>query len=108
MTAFIESLIPFQELVNQCWGILKQSLSATFPSSSRSRPAARVLIQPGGVTYPGDFWQGAIVPILSDLLRVTPPYEGGWTNGMARVLVAGYLRRGLGGSEWEVWIDFTR
>lgn len=108
MTTPTESLIPFGQLVNQCWGLLKQTLTATFPSSSRSHPSQRVIVQPGGVTYPGDFWQGVVVPTLSELIGVTPTYQDGWNNPMARTLVAGYLRRNLLASSWAVWVDFDR
>lgn len=108
VTTPMESLLPFGQLVDQCWGLLKQTLTATFPSSSRSHPSPWILIQPGDTTYPGDFWQGAVVPTLSELIRVTPAYQGGWTNPMAKTLVAGYLRRSLTGSVWSSWVDFTR
>lgn len=108
MTALVQDLIPFQPLVDQCWGILKQNLSVSFPSASRSHPSQWVQVGTGGIAYPWDFWQGVIVPTLSELIGATPTYSEGWKNPMARNLVEGYLRRNLTGSSWVVWIDFTR
>lgn len=104
----MESLLPFGQLVDQCWGLLKQTLTAGFPSSSRSHPSRWVVIEPGGITYPGDFWQGVVVPTLSELIPITPAYQAGWKNPMARDLVAGYLRRNLSASSWAQWVDFDR
>lgn len=108
MTALIQALIPFRTLVDQCWGILNQTCYLSFPSTSRSKPSEWVLVGPSGTSYPGDFWQGVIVPTLSELIGVTPSYPGGWTNPMARTLVEGYLRKNLRDSPWEVWIEFAR
>lgn len=108
MTALVQTLIPFRPLVDQCWGILKQTAYLSFPSTSRSNPSEWVFVGPSGSPYPGDFWQGVIVPTFSELIGVTPPYSGGWTNPMAKTLVEAYLRKNLQGSSWLVWIDFTR
>lgn len=107
MTVRVQALIPYQRLVDQCWGILKQTLSIGFPSSSRSHPSSGVRVFPSGVEYPWDFWEGVVAPTLSNLIGVTPPYQNGWNNPMARTLVDGYLRKNLSGSSWSVWIDFS-
>lgn len=108
MTALVQSPIPFRNLVDQCWGLLKESLFVSFPSTSRSNPSEWVEVGPGRIAYPGDFWEGVVVPTLSELIRVTPTYQGGWTNPMSKSLVEGYLRRNLRGSSWGVWVDYDR
>lgn len=107
MTAHVSEITPYRQLVDQCWGLLKGSLSVAFPSSSRSHPSRQVWVVPIGVSYPWDFWQGVVVPTLDELVEVTPPYEGGWNNPMARTLVDGYLRRTLQGSAWAPWVNFN-
>ena len=107
MTAHISEILPYQQLVDQCWGLLKGNLSVAFPSSSRSHPSQRVVVVPLGSTYPWDFWQGVVVPTLDELIGVTPSYVDGWNNPMARTVVDGYLRRTLRGSVWVSWLVIT-
>jgi hypothetical protein len=108
VSALLQALIPFQPLVDQCWGLLKRTSYLAFPSTSRSNPSEWVRVGRGEGSYPGDFWQGVAVPTLSELIGVSPSYSGGWANPMARALVESYLRKNLKTSPWEVWIDFAR
>jgi hypothetical protein len=100
-------LVPFPVMVDHCWGVLKQSLVATFPTTTRAHPSSWVYIQPGRFSYPGEFWQGLSVPVLTQLVGVTPPYRDGWKNPMARNLVDAYLRKALVGSPWAPFVTGT-
>lgn len=102
----IRELLSYRALVDQCWGLLKQSLTATFPLTTRAHPSPLVFVQPGGYTWPGDFWEEIVVPTLAGLLEAPPSYQDGWWNPMARTLVAGRLRRTLTGTRWESLVDF--
>jgi hypothetical protein len=101
-----DTLLSFRGLVDNCWGLLRGDLLATFPLGSRAHPSREVNLQPYGYVWPGDFWEGAVVPSLAELVVVTPPYQFGWRNPLARNLVEAYLRRTLTGSVWSSWVDF--
>jgi hypothetical protein len=102
------TLLPFGQLVDQVWGVLRQTYWVSFPTTNRAHPAGNVLVNPVGVLWPGDFWQGIVVPTMTTLLGMPPTYPGGWANPMARMLVSAHLRSTLSGSSWESWMDFTR
>lgn len=108
MTIPVQELLPFGELVTQCWGLLKLSLRTTFPTTTRAHPSRVVVIDPGSFIWPGDFWQEVVVPTLTALLEAPPTYQDGWQNPMARSLVEGYLRRTLTTSRWQQLVDYTR
>lgn len=100
-------LLSFHGLVDNCWSLLKGDLFVTFPLGSRSHPSREVNLQPIGYIWPGDFWEGGVVPPLAELLLVPPPYQFGWGNPLARTLVEAYLQKSLTGSVWSSWVDFT-
>jgi len=101
-------LLPFKTLVDQCWGILKGILGATFPTTTPAHPSRYVLVQPGMTSWPGNFWKDIVVPTMANLLAHPPPYVDRWFNPMARSLVEAYLRQTLQGSPWLTLMDFTR
>lgn len=102
------TLLPFDVLVDQVWGLLKRSLWVVFPTTNRSHPSRGALVQPLGFEWPGKFWQEVVVPTMSILLETPPTYPYGWSNPMARVLVEGRLRSAVTGTSWESWMDFSR
>lgn len=108
VTTQLYAPLPFRELVNQCWGLLRLTLRATFPTTTRAHPSNFVLIEPIGSHWPSDFWQEVVVPTMAQLLVKPPTYQDGWSNPMSRALVEGYLRRSLMGSSWQPMVDFTR
>jgi hypothetical protein len=101
------TLLPFRGLVDNCWSLLRGDLFVSFPTSSRSHPSREVCLQPIGYIWPGDFWEGLVVPTLDRLLQNPPTYQFGWRNPLARGLVEAYLRRSLTGSVWSSWVDFS-
>lgn len=109
VTVPINSLMPFQTLVTQVWGVLKRTLRVTFPTTTPGHPSPYVFLQPGMLKWSGEFWQDIVVPTVGDLLVSPPPYVDGWWNPMAHTLVEAKLRSALVAStKWLPLMDFTR
>lgn len=92
----------FSSLVDDGWGVLKQTRWVVArPGSDRAGPARVVFLGPD-LPSPGWFWElweGYVVPSLQELAKRPPP--GGWGTPDGRLLVEAQFRLALQGTEWS-------
>lgn len=105
--ATYHSNINFQRLIEDCWGLLKQTSYVVFSGSSRAHPSRLVRIQPTNMVtgWYGEFWDDVMVPALTTLLTIPPPH--GWGDPEGRLTIEAYLKKALLASSWANKVDWT-